>query len=122
MENLIGRKVYVYYNLHKHKWSIRCWKTKLVIGHADKVTLNKCTFKVSQAGRRRVLREQRKNIHAGILGTIIANESINNNYREETYNPYKYTNFVYKDNINEQPVYTYNTVIMENRKVFSKGR
>lgn len=121
MENLIGRKVYVYYNLHKKLWSIKCWKTKLVIAHKHKVVLNDCTFKVSQAGRRRVIKEQRKNVHAGILGTIIEAQDENMElFREVTYNPYKYTNFVFKDDTSLQPVYTYDTVVMENKRVFKR--
>jgi hypothetical protein len=62
------KKVFVYYNLHKHTWSIRDCKTRRVIGHSDHVLLFEVKPKVSQAGRERVLREQRKNVHAGLEG------------------------------------------------------
>src|SRR5688572_10692765 len=61
-------KVFVYYNLRRKCWSIRC-KGK-VIGHSDKVGLLDCKLKVSEAGRQRVLREKRKNVHAGIEGIV----------------------------------------------------
>lgn len=65
-------KVEVYRNLHNGKLSIRDAKTKLVIGHADRVKLTDVTFHVSQAGRERVLREKRKNVHAVVRGSLVS--------------------------------------------------
>ena len=65
-------KVFVYFNLHKKIWSIRALsgpRKGLVIAHAQRVNLIEATFKVSEAGRQRVLAEKRKNVHAGIVGT-----------------------------------------------------
>ena len=42
-----------------------------VLAHASNVELSDCTFKVSESGRERVIREQQKNVHAGIVGTLI---------------------------------------------------
>ena len=121
MNNLIGRKVFVYYNLHKHKWSIRCEKTKLVIGHTDTIVMVNCTFKVSLKGKQRVIKEQRKNVHAGIQGTILGFYNIPelSEFLEVTYNPYKYDSFVYKNS--ENSIYsTDNIVYMDNKKVYKK--
>ena len=99
-------KVYVYYNLHKHKWSVKCiepgnnWYGK-VIGHEDYVILKNVVGKVSEAGRQRVLKEKRKNVHAGIVGTLITDTVNLNEFKqaaEITYNPYKYKTFVFKHN------------------------
>lgn len=100
------QKVFVYYNLHKHTWSIRDCKTRRVIGHSDHVLLFEVKPKVSQAGRERVLREQRKNVHAGLEGYLMSTHNSNATHCEDaylgatqkgiTYNPYKYTGFVYK--------------------------
>jgi hypothetical protein len=92
------KKVFVYYNLHKHKWSIRDCKTRLVIGHSDHVLLFEVKPKVSQAGRARVLREQRKNVHAGLEGYLMGTQDayLGTTQKAITYNPYKYTGFVYK--------------------------
>lgn len=62
-------RVHVYWNIHKKCWSIK-HKGK-VIKHADKVSLADCTFHVQPAGRARVLREKRKNVHAYICGTLV---------------------------------------------------
>jgi hypothetical protein len=98
MNNLIGRKVYVYYNLHKKKWSVKDWDTKRVIAHVHTITLQDCDLKVSKKGRLRVLKEKRKNVHAGILGTIVLYDTSFpkiTKRKEITYNPYKYDSFVY---------------------------
>ena len=62
------RKVFVYYNLHQHMWSVKDIKTGRVICHQYEVQLYNATFKVSAAGRARVLKERRKNVHAGVQG------------------------------------------------------
>lgn len=109
-------KVEVYRNLHNRKFSVRDAKTKQVICHADNVTLSGVTFHVSQAGRERVVREQRKNVHAVVRGNL-ASISHPQSYKDrdittyfdgshgedpvfaETgtyacYNPYKYKHFM----------------------------
>jgi hypothetical protein len=60
------------------------------------------TFKVSEAGRQRVLRERKKNVHAGVVGHWIGSlddqltiERIVYNGTAVTYNPYKYDSFVH---------------------------
>jgi hypothetical protein len=65
-------KARVYRNLHRKCLSVqtmtpRGWR---VTGHADAVTLSGVTFAVSQAGRARVLKEGRKNVHAFVIGTL----------------------------------------------------
>jgi hypothetical protein len=93
-------KVFVYYNLHKKCWSVRDYKTRRVIDHTHEIILHNCTFKVSQSGRNRVLKEQRKNVHAGIVGYVgndVGDIANNTNWSKEvriTYNPYKYDSFV----------------------------
>ena len=77
-------KVFVYFNLHKKCFSIKALEGAMkgrVVAHRDNVLLFHATFKVSQAGRERVLREKRKKERGELV----------------TYNPYKYTTFVYKD-------------------------
>jgi hypothetical protein len=67
-------KVFVYFNLHR-----KCWSIKALSGpdkgrvkhHATSFTVEDATFKVSEAGRKRVLRERRKNVHAGIVGQLV---------------------------------------------------
>lgn len=65
-------KVEVYYNLHRKCLSVRSRITGptygKVLAHVDHIVLRDVEFKVSEAGRRRVIREQRKNVHAVIRG------------------------------------------------------
>ncbi len=111
-------KVYVYYNLHKKVWSIKALEGPekgRVIGHSSMVVLENCTFKVSEAGRQRVLREQRKNVHAGVVGTLVAvaGERAWFPYpvsKQVTYNPYKYETFVYRSD--ESPIKNCARVLM----------
>lgn len=86
----------------------------LVKAHAEVVHLFNVLPKVSEAGRERVRREKKKNVHAGLLGDVKAyslhKDSIDHYYRynvnnrnsspvwrEITYNPYKHNGFVFKD-------------------------
>ena len=99
------RKVFVYYNLHQHMWSVKDVKTGRVICHQYEVQLYNATFKVSAAGRARVLKERRKNVHAGVQGYMTPDrmprkmdgtilwESQSERHKV-TYNPYKYDTFV----------------------------
>lgn len=92
-------KVFVYFNLHKKVWSVKALNGPfkgLVIAHRDHVTLTDCTFKVSAAGRARVLRDKRKNVHAGVVGYIGQEHPQVEVSVPATYNPYKYATFVNK--------------------------
>lgn len=68
--------VRVYRNLHKKCYSVQekvngRWK---VVAHKKLVCLRDVEFRVSQAGRNRVINEKRKNVHAYIVGTEIEPE------------------------------------------------
>lgn len=68
-------RVFVYFNLHRKCWSIKALegpRKGRVIGHADYVDLACVEWRVSEAGRQRVLREKKKNVHAGAVGTLEA--------------------------------------------------
>ena len=97
-------KVFVYRNLTRNTWSIRAMEGPqkgLVIQHADTVLLSCPVAKISQAGRRRVLRDKQKNVHAGVVGYLShASDvvlSVPEGSRRVTYNPYKGPTFVYAD-------------------------
>jgi hypothetical protein len=114
-------KVFVYRNLHKNCWSIKALEGNnkgRVIYHAQTVTLSNCTFKVSKAGRERVLRDKRKNVHAGVAGELIR-VNIPLSYMPQmtavTYNPYKYESFVRKYN-DFMPVHTASWAYMADDK------
>lgn len=95
-------KVFVYYNLHRKLWSIRALEGPMrgrVVAHRGALLLRGVTPKVSQAGRERVIREGRKNVHAGLVG--IWDDNVpwvhGGPCSTITYNPYRYTGFVHKN-------------------------
>ena len=63
-------KVEVYRNLHQKCWSVRDCKTGKVVDHVQKIHLEDAELVVRPAGRAKVLREQRKNVHAYSMGTL----------------------------------------------------
>jgi hypothetical protein len=85
-----GLSVFVYRNLHLRCYSIRGNKRGIVFAHLnDGFSVNNAVFKVSSSGRDRVLREKRKNVHAGIRGNF-QRSSIpeSDNLIKVSYNPY----------------------------------
>lgn len=99
MQTLTQPKVFVYFNLHKKMFSVRALNGPnkgRVIGHTSEICLKDAVFKVSEAGRQRVLREQRKNVHAGVVGTVASwtDAPHDDNGKSVTYNPYKFDSFV----------------------------
>ncbi len=55
-------KVFCYFNLHRKCFSIKALEGPnkgRVVAHSDKVLLSDGVFKVSEAGRQRVLRERK---------------------------------------------------------------
>ena len=114
-------RVFVYFNLHKKCFSIKALegdRKGRVVAHSTTVLLEGCKFKVSEAGRQRVLREKRKNVHAGVTGTWINADRVESCYeflsmvgRLVTYNPYKYDSFVIK--ATEQPIKVADVVAMK---------
>jgi len=90
-------KVEVYWNLHKGCFSVRSCKTGRVIIHTAAVNIRDAKFVVRQAGRRKVLQEKKKNVHAFVRGYLTPmgyplEDIIDHGYA--TYNPYKYDSFV----------------------------
>ena len=113
------RKIEVYRNLHKKCWSAR--QDGLVKFHSQQVCLQNCKFVVQPAGRAKVLREKRKNVHAFIRGYLwdgkisgIANSNIWDNV---SYNPYKSNTFV---DISNNPVYEASYVDLDHKSLFNE--
>jgi hypothetical protein len=117
--NLIGEKVMVYYNLHKHTFSIQ--KNGLVVLHVDYVKLKNVEFRVRVGGKEKVRKEKSKNVHAFVIGTLedfceYPCENIPQEPDGEvvTYNPYLFDSFVFKKT--KEPVFFAKTVEMVNSK------
>ena len=94
-------RVEVYWNLHKHLFSVRALEGPnkgRVISHSHRITLTDVKFAVQPAGRERVRREGKKNVHAFVRGRIANSgfEDCHEDFNDEkiTYNPYIYDTFV----------------------------
>lgn len=103
----VGEEVRVYRNLHHKCWSVQAkvwtdagrqeWR---VVFHANAVVLEDARFQVNEAGRQKVLRERKKNVHAFVAGKLRYlshpwNAGDTNYFRQPvTYNPYKAPTFV----------------------------
>lgn len=63
-------RVRVYRNLRRADWSIQDPSTNRVIGHLDELVLVDVTLRVSEVVRQRVIRTQRRTVHAYACGTV----------------------------------------------------
>jgi len=115
----LGKKVMVYYNLHKHTFSVT-YDSKVIM-HADYVKLGDVEFRVRQGGKEKVRSEKSKNVHAFVIGKLLDycefpcdDLPLKPFGKVVTYNPYMFDTFVYKDS--EEPVYSANEVNMINSK------
>jgi len=103
-------RVFVYWNLHRGLWSVKALEGPnkgRVIARLPLVLLTGAEGKVSEAGRQRVLRERKKNVHAGITGRWLGHDlryisggfdiakAVEGIGDRITYNPYRYTEFVH---------------------------
>lgn len=94
-------KVFCYRNLRRTRWSIKALEGPdkgHVIGHEQTVILSDVQARVQQSGRQRVLRERRKNVHAGLAGQLETDASVGNlpllALSKISYNPYKAPTFL----------------------------
>jgi len=123
-------KVEIYYNLNKHVLSVR--QKGIVIKHTPAAEVFNAKFVVQPGGRKRVLREQRKNVHAFVRGTAgrlsktILSEMLGRKYKvpgnwvRVTYNPYKYNSFVEADT--GEPIHESAHVIISGRTVYAQKK
>ena len=114
-----SRKVFVYKNLHKDCWSLK--QDGLVKAHTTDLCLFDCSFRVNAKGRARVLKERRKNVHAGISGYIARpwvidayEKGFGDSIKLASYDPYKYSTFIDND---KKPVFWSSAVRMTKTKV-----
>lgn len=137
-------KCFVYYNLTRKCWSIKAMEGERkgrVIGHAKYVDLSTVVWKVSEAGRQRVLRDKRKNVHAGAVGFLrywidldgkrmgTPANTLHDHYDTNTdavpdmvtYNPYKGPHFTDLDT-GERVLYSRTAYMCPERRVYVYGR
>lgn len=113
----------VYRNLHKGNFSVQSYiQDKSGYRVTDRVTsaiLEDCSFRVYEAGRQKVLRERRKNVHAYVEPKSyrhIQGEVDVTNFREIYYNPYEHDSFVYKDT--KKTVVSVSRILTYNNKLY----
>ena len=122
MIDIEGTRVQVYWNLHKECWSVVALQGEhkgRVVKHTDSIVIKAATFVVQPAGRERVRREGKKNVHAFVRGTVsligelvefmMVDGGVMEN-RPVTYNPYKFDTFVFADN--QEPVFASKNVAL----------
>ena len=121
---MMNQKVEVYRNLHKKCWSVRNNATGHVLWHCNEVMLKDVDLVVRPAGRAKVLREKRKNVHAFAKGEILYT-SVGDNlkkidtggyiekFKQIVYDPYQYESVVYAES--EEPIFTADTVYLNNK-------
>lgn len=125
MRENVGKRVEVYWNLHKKIWSVR-HKGK-VLGHNELVIIDNPQFAVQPAGRDKVLKEQRKNVHAFVRGELLesiewgnhrlACQNCKNGWVEITYDPYKYSTFVEKNT--KKPIHNATRAILVGKRAYA---
>ncbi len=119
-----GKMVKVYRNLHNGKMSIQ--QGGLVVGHCDEIMINRAEFIVSEAGRQRVIKEKRKNVHAFVRGYLYGScwESRKaSGGVSVSYNPYKAGSFYVRETM--EPVEKSAAAcvsVKDGIKIFSKIR
>lgn len=94
-------KVWVYFNVRTRLFSVRC-KGK-VVAHTDHIVLADARFRVSEAGRQRVLETGHKNVHAYVVGYTCDHQCLGlDGLYQARYNPKQTTTFV--DVLTGEPV------------------
>lgn len=115
----LNQTVRIYFNLHKKKFSVQAkvdkrWK---VVAHVEDAYLKNASFKVSESGRQRVIKEKRKNVHAFIIGTLVSGIQSNNHFFSVRYNPYEKGQFQCAN----QDIFHAEEVILNGKNVFAAG-
>ena len=111
----------IYRNLHKECFSVTRWnpekKGYRLFAHETDLILDKVQFRVSKAGREKVLREKQKNVHAFVYcenySTFVGEDQLGS---EVYYNPYKTETFQVKET--GAPVYYMDSLIITNKKCY----
>jgi hypothetical protein len=128
---MIGERVFVYFDLHHLCWSLKSLKTgrvlnidvvdgKRVKNEIQTVVLADVEFKVSAAGNQRVRDTKVKNVHAGVVGTVVSVGSVDPAISAActfgvTYNPKLYTSFVARSTL--EPVHSAPIAVLDHKKV-----
>lgn len=120
-----GKKADVYRNLQVGGYSIRSRESETygtVIGHEETVVMEDVEFVVQEAGRQKVLEEERKNVHAVVRGVVATQDAWTTDTEGAvpvTYNPYEYAHFVHAET--ETPIESADRVLIGEDGVYAIG-
>ena len=109
-------RVEVYFNLHQKLWSVVDLSTGLVVEHVNEIAIANPVFTVQPAGRAKVIRDGRKNVHAFIKGTAsFLSEHLDKiPYSTQIcYDPYKYDSFVIAES--KESIFKADVVYLNNK-------
>jgi hypothetical protein len=119
-------KTEIYRNLHKKCFSVR--QNGRVVGHlmddpTEHVLLENVRFAVQPAGHAKVLREQKKNVHAFVRGDTVSPYSsyipdLHEFNKEIAYNPYVASFFYFNYRLPRQPIYVADYALIRHGKVW----
>jgi len=115
-------KADVYYNLHRHLWSIVAREGAQkgrAVAHLPRVLVADAEMIVRPAGRARVLREGRKNVHAFVRGTILPDAAAPAGARPFSYNPREAGHFTLRDDDTRPPVRRAALVVLDGRRALA---
>lgn len=119
-----GQLVKVYYNLHKHVFSIKDHKTGLVLAHGNHIQIKKPKFQVMEKGRQRVLEENRKNVHAYVVGELAGIGELDNDnlsqYDRIFYDPKVVSQFMVADTTIEANSKNYELAQLSDKRMYAK--
>ena len=119
-----------YFNLHKQCLSVRptCRGGKVM--HMKAVRFANVRFAVQPAGRAKVLREGKKNVHAFVRGSLrdfwrldspdFDASILADDVEQVTYNPYLHETFVYKSD--EKPIYKAAAAVVVGKDIYVPRR
>jgi hypothetical protein len=117
-------RVEVYRNLHKQALSVReC--NGLVLTHEQTVFIGSPRFVVQPAGRAKVIREQRKNVHAFVRGELLGFSAGTlkgfedyTEWSQATYNPYAADTFYDRAGGYRYPILTASRAVVTTTGVY----
>lgn len=116
-----GSPVRVYRNLLNHRISVQAkidkrWK---VVGHVTELAIANVSFTIRESGRKRVLRDKRKNVHAWAEGILIGDRNIPRKIPIDIpllYNPYTMDKFL--DKRSHRIIETADYLVVRSNEVF----
>lgn len=120
----IDMRVRVYFNLHKKVFSVLDKKTGRVSFYAKILFMKDVKYIVKESGRKRVLRDKVKNVHAYIEGDILNESPIDIDLPLKIrYNPYEHESFIVLSDSTNTPIYnsTYCSLSIENNRPIVRG-